>query len=829
MENSMNIKGASALLLAGSFLFLACGAKTIDFNGPDGGAGSGGSGGAAGGVAGKGGGAGAMGGAGASGGSGGATGGSGGASGGSGGATGGTGGATGGTGGATGGGGGASDAGEPYVNGSFPSRRATQVDLLFMIDNSASMADKHVILAAAVPELVDQLVNPRCIDVATRATVGRAVDGVCATGKLAYRPVKDIHVGVISSSLGSHGAMDVCDDARDISAGRTDPHNNDQGRLLARGPGGAAIPTFQNKGFLKYNPGAAGAHATTAAFTAPFVSMIRDIGQHGCGYESSLEAVYRFLVDPDPYATIRIDTSIGGFGQAVLNGTDTMLLQQRADFLRPQSLVNVVMLTDENDCSIIDGGQGFYALIPPVPGTGRSVLKPATSACKANPNDKCCFNCGSQFAPAGCAPPQDDPECQRGELLVQEDPPNLRCFDQKRRYGIDFLYPIQRYVDGFTKRQVFDRRGMFVDNPLFSRACSSNTECGDRDAGRFVLTGIVGVPWQNLAVNPSDLRAGYKTATQLRADNVWADIVGDPLNPAGPVPPRDSHMIESVQARTGLAGPDSAPNADPKHGHEFDGVKAAESSPELQYACTFKLPQPKVCNSHEDCDCFDSAGTKKSVCQDDQGAYSATQLRAKAVPGTRILQVLQGLGDQGVTASICPAQTNDTSRTDYGYLPAANAMVDRMTEPLEWQCLDIALPMNAQTEQTTCSLIEIFDPELSCNCDSEPGRRKAPEALLTDEMRAKGSCRCELLQLGGADNDRCRTQSSSSPGASGWCYVDPARTPESCALVQHCPANQKRLVRYLNENSEPRPRATTFLRCDSAPPAPLPNACGATP
>src|SRR5687767_9573944 len=39
-----------------------------------------------------------------------------------------------------------------------------KLDLLFMIDNSMSMADKQSVLAEAVPDLVERLVNPVCID-----------------------------------------------------------------------------------------------------------------------------------------------------------------------------------------------------------------------------------------------------------------------------------------------------------------------------------------------------------------------------------------------------------------------------------------------------------------------------------------------------------------------------------------------------------------------------------------------------------------------------------------------------------------------------------------
>lgn len=40
----------------------------------------------------------------------------------------------------------------------------TGIDLLLMIDNSSSMADKQTVLAAAVPQLLGQLVQPNCVD-----------------------------------------------------------------------------------------------------------------------------------------------------------------------------------------------------------------------------------------------------------------------------------------------------------------------------------------------------------------------------------------------------------------------------------------------------------------------------------------------------------------------------------------------------------------------------------------------------------------------------------------------------------------------------------------
>jgi hypothetical protein len=712
--------------------------------------------------------------------------------------------------------------------------KVNKIDLLFMIDNSSSMADKQNIMGDAVPELVDRLIEPKCVDPITLRTVGNAVNGVCTMGELDFEPIKDIHIGIITSSIGNHGASGVCEDSIDISLGRLDPHNNDQGRLVARGTGGTNVATYQSKGFLYYNPAVMGGLGSAAAVAAPFTDMVKGVGQHGCGYEASLEAVYRFLIDPDPYGTIRIDTSIGGFGQALLNGTDTMLVQQRADFLRPDSLVSIMIMTDENDCSVVDGGQGFYALLPPVPGTGRSVLKSGTSACQMNPNDKCCFNCGVQSPPSGCAPATNDPLCMKGELPIAEDQPNLRCFDQKRRYGQDFLYDVQRYIDGFTKNQVPNRKGELVDNPLFSDlTCKPGANCAAaRDQSLVFVAGIVGVPWQDIALDENDLNKGYKTARQIDEDGTWARIVGDPTNPNGPIAPMDTHMVESINPRNGLPGPGSAWNADPKHGHEWEPSRdMSQPNADLQYACVFDLVPPKTCTEPADCDCFGAniADVKNPLCQNPSGAYTNEQLRAKAYPGTRILQVLRGIdAGQAIVASICPANVRDKTQDNYGYSPAIRALVGRLRNALRGRCLPRTLEVDITQADTNgnvpCVVVEAFNDQ-SCNCGGEPGRIPADDEVVTDRMRETGSnCFCEIKQLKGEPQRQCKTNLNppsmgNDPNWNGWCYVDPQQGSDGmfdmaqCAVVRSCPVTEKRLIKFINTNSEPRPGATAFIMC----------------
>ena len=83
-----------------------------------------------------------------------------------------------------------------------------KVDLLFMIDNSASMGDKQAYLGAAIPDLVARLATPNCINASNGSVVGSSTldaDGnaVCPAGTEPEFPaVHDMHVGIVSSSLG---------------------------------------------------------------------------------------------------------------------------------------------------------------------------------------------------------------------------------------------------------------------------------------------------------------------------------------------------------------------------------------------------------------------------------------------------------------------------------------------------------------------------------------------------------------------------------------------------------------------------------------------------
>src|SRR5204862_3389618 len=93
----------------------------------------------------------------------------------------------------------------------------------------------------------------------------------------------------------------------------------------------------------------------------------------------------------------------------------------------------------------------------------------ATSACASDPNDPCCAACGASTA-AGCPSQSSDSACALGTVLtLSEDSMNLRCFDQNKRFGIDLLYPVERYIEGLTKASITPRAGgPLVPNPLFA-------------------------------------------------------------------------------------------------------------------------------------------------------------------------------------------------------------------------------------------------------------------------------------------------------------------------------------------------------------------------
>jgi hypothetical protein len=204
-----------------------------------------------------------------------------------------------------------------------------------------------------------------------------------------------------------------------------------------------------------------------------------------------------------------------------------------------------------------------------------------------------------------------------------------------------------------------------------------------------LVTGIVGVPWQDIARDKTDVSKGFKNAAELAApfpgDTVttWDVIVGDPANY---VPPLDPLMIATYAKRTGtnpITG-DTLVDASMANGNPINGHEWTIQQDDLQYACIFPL-LPGTSRDCTDtnvtaCDCTDKTNDNPLCQADPNNMNSPTlQVRAKAYPGIRPLQMLRSLGDQAIVASICPAQVNDPALLSFGYRPVVRSVVDWIT------------------------------------------------------------------------------------------------------------------------------------------------------
>jgi hypothetical protein len=551
-------------------------------------------------------------------------------------------------------------------------KKSQKLDLLLMVDNSISMADKQDALSRSIPDLVQRI----------------------STSSSGFT---DLHVGVITSSIGGHGS-NLCAGS-DTTGNIEDQEQNDHGYLIGTRPRfstakypDALKPTAE--GFLAWTPdmGAAG-------LVSGIRAMVESADEFGCGLESQLEAVQRFLVDPQPYKTLVVQNCAPGTTEpcAVPTGVDTTLLAQRAAFLRPDSVVAIVELTDENDCSIQESGQYYYAARDEI------VLPHGSTVCLTNPNDPCCYFCNAS-PPTGCTP---DPICT-SPLTPTQDPPNLRCFHQKERFGFDFLYPVERYINALSRTQICtsradlatdplgckdsdgDKRPDVFNNPLF---VNGNTV---RDPSMVYFLGIVGVPYQDLAVSSGAGTLVYQTPAELVSKHTWDKVLGNdaPGNSAPPILPTDNLMVESVGPRGGddgesppapLASTTGGSLANPVNGHEW--VNSDES--DLQYACIFPLAETRDCakivglNPEPGCDCKPSSlalADDNPLCQDSSGKYSTTQGFGKAYPALRELSVVKALGNNGLASSICSGNLSDDSKDDFGYRPAIDLMLNQIAK-----------------------------------------------------------------------------------------------------------------------------------------------------
>ncbi len=664
---------------------------------------------------------------------------------------------------------------EPETHNVFLTRqrfsKVEKIDVLFMIDNSLSMADKQQVLGAAVPQLLRRLTSPDCVDPKDKTAAPIAMENPTAPCTAAgyereFAPVSDIHIGVITSSLGDYGGY-ICNDKPLNTDGTPDATRafyaarDDKAWLLGNLP--RAASSFGSP-FLSWTPNDAknfGSSITTKE--NEFRSFVTAAGEHGCGYEMNLESWYRFLVDPEPPTSVDSVT----FADKTIATTrskdiDQSLLAQRKLFLRPDSLLAVVMLTDENDCSLKDSGASLL-----LTGTGEKKLKGGSAACRNSPNDRCCYSCDFGGPPAGCPV---EANCTGANPVT--DIGNLRCYDQKKRYGWDFLFPTNRYVNALRMKTICPYQnygsldcdcteekargitdcvgGQRFQNPIFDPTYSGVSFDGDgrTEPEMVFLAGIVGVPWQDVA-KPDTLGKDAELRYQLSSQIDW-DLI---LPRSDGTPARDPLMREQVEPRSGTHPLTNEPIGLPTSStqrqlNSINWHDWAGDGNELQFACVFDLSQPlsattatatrncaSACptndlqcqESLDACPCAGKADPKDKnaaltypqspLCQATDGSYGSIQYAAKAYPGTRQLEVLKGhnstSADNSIVASICPKDLNWNNRLTrgYGYNPAVQALVDRLKTKLTSTCLP--RPLVPEEGKLPCAVVEAVPPSAS--------------------------------------------------------------------------------------------------------------------
>lgn len=194
---------------------------------------------------------------------------------------------------------------EPVVQAQMiltvPQPPSGKVDILVVVDNSGSMQEEQEALAANFPRLIEELMAPSNPE---------------------HNAVTDLHVGIVSTDLGSPGfELSTCGNGRLGFAG------GDDGRLLdtpSPAVGGCApsYPLFLSR--VRDQPG------YPLSRMAEDFRCLATLGTRGCGFEQQIEAARKALVE---------HVRPGGVNDG---------------FLRPNSILAVLWVTDEEDCSVAD-------------------------------------------------------------------------------------------------------------------------------------------------------------------------------------------------------------------------------------------------------------------------------------------------------------------------------------------------------------------------------------------------------------------------------------------------------------------------------------------
>ena len=177
-----------------------------------------------------------------------------------------------------------------------------KVDLLVVVDNSGSMGEEQRALALNFPALIDELMAPTNPE---------------------HDPVTDLNIAIVSTDMGSAGyELNTC------QHGAWGYDRGDDGCFLSTPS--ATVPGCMATYPQHLHRGADNAEAYPLDQMGADFACIATLGTGGCGFEQQLEAARKSLTD--------------NMGPGGCN----------AGFLRDDSILAVVVVSDEEDCSVGD-------------------------------------------------------------------------------------------------------------------------------------------------------------------------------------------------------------------------------------------------------------------------------------------------------------------------------------------------------------------------------------------------------------------------------------------------------------------------------------------
>jgi hypothetical protein len=233
----------------------------------------------------------------------------------------------------------------------------SDVDLLFVIDNSNSMASEQVKIAQELPRLVSVLTSGD-------RYFGREdqVPSDITDKQRYFTKVSSLHIGVVSSSMHvmeelparAPAALVACRDNEDDAKLRSSTEVAANGifvdgvELVAGSSTCAALDTQP-----RYQTFEAGTDDDAERVAEAF-SCVSRLGIEGCPFEQQLEAMWKAVAPSDgenPALHVFLDDTHGHGSPDGFN----------KDFVRDDAILAVIQVSDEEDCSIKQEGKQLFS------------------------------------------------------------------------------------------------------------------------------------------------------------------------------------------------------------------------------------------------------------------------------------------------------------------------------------------------------------------------------------------------------------------------------------------------------------------------------------